>query len=71
MKTLKHKCPPHYFIVNSTNVGVCKYCGEGRNFEKLRRQAEKSVVVVGSGPASLKRVVKPSHKRGRKKKEEN
>ena len=23
----------HYYVINTTNVGVCKYCGEVRNFE--------------------------------------
>ena len=35
----KHKCPPHHFILNSENVGHCKYCPEVRDFgEILRRQ---------------------------------
>jgi len=35
---VKHKCPPHYFIINSDNVGHCKYCPEVRNFGKLQRK---------------------------------
>ena len=32
LKTRKHKCPPHYWIINSYNVGHCKYCPEVRDF---------------------------------------
>jgi len=31
----KHKCPPHYFIIDSDNVGHCKYCPEIRDYGKL------------------------------------
>jgi len=31
----KHKCPPHYFVINSDNVGHCKYCPEVRDYGKL------------------------------------
>lgn len=41
MSEEKHKCPPHYFIINSENVGHCKYCPEVRDFAKLRRKAER------------------------------
>ena len=35
----KHKCPPHHWIINSVNVGYCKYCPEVRDFgEQLRRE---------------------------------
>ena len=54
----------HYWIIDSNDVGVCRYCREERDFRKLLRKAEKSV--VGSGPASL---VKPNRRRGRKPKE--
>ena len=64
MSKQNHECPPHYWIIDSDNVGHCRYCPEVRNFGKLLRKAEKSV--VGSGPASL---VKPNRRRGRKKKE--
>ena len=29
------KCPPHHFIINSENVGHCRYCGEGWDFGRL------------------------------------
>ncbi|MBA7684352.1 hypothetical protein ES703_92746 [subsurface metagenome] len=31
----KHECPPHLFLINSENVGHCKYCGEVRDFGRL------------------------------------
>jgi len=31
----KHKCPPHHFIINSSNVGRCKDCPEVRDFGRL------------------------------------
>jgi len=30
----KHKCPPHFWIVDEKNVGRCKYCPVVRNFGK-------------------------------------
>lgn len=30
----KPKCPPHYWLINSQNVGCCKKCGEVRDFGK-------------------------------------
>ena len=38
VKTRKHKCPPHHFIIDSGNVGHCKYCPEVRDFRGLLRQ---------------------------------
>ncbi|GAI72046.1 unnamed protein product [marine sediment metagenome] len=32
---VKHKCPPHHFIVNSENVGYCKDCPEVKDFGRL------------------------------------
>jgi len=29
------KCPPHHFIINSQNVGVCRDCPEVRDFGRL------------------------------------
>ena len=31
----KHKCPPHYFVIDLENVGHCKYCPETRDYGKL------------------------------------
>ena len=54
----KHKCPPHYFIIDSTNVGVCRYCGEVRDFREL----------LGREPKLLGLKSKSGGKRGRRKK---
>ena len=63
MKTRKkHTCPPHYFMINSENVGHCKYCPEVRDFNSLLRREG-----LLSGSKSKKGGTKG--KRGRKKKE--
>ena len=38
VKTRKHKCPPRHFIIDSGNVGHCKYCPEVRDFRELLRR---------------------------------
>ena len=34
----KHKCPPHYWITNSENVGHCIYCPAVKDFGELLRR---------------------------------
>jgi len=41
----KHKCPPHYFIIDLDNVGHCKYCSEVRDYGKLLRKEERLIKV--------------------------
>ena len=36
-----HVCPPHHWIINSSNVGRCLYCPEVRDFGKLLRAEDK------------------------------
>ena len=36
----KHKCPPHYFVINSDNIGHCKDCPEVRDYGKLLGKEE-------------------------------
>jgi len=60
----KHKCPPHYWIISSENVGHCKYCPEVRDFGSLL-QKEGVFAVAGRRGAKAS-----GGKRGRKKKEE-
>ena len=63
VKTRKHKCPPHHFIINSENVGRCKYCPAVKDFgEILRRE--------GYFASSKSKKGGKKGKRGRKKKEE-
>ena len=33
--------PFHHWIINSDNVGYCRYCGEVRDFGKLQRRESK------------------------------
>jgi hypothetical protein len=37
--TQGHVCPPHYWLVDSGNVGRCKYCGEVKDFGELHRES--------------------------------
>jgi len=57
------KCPPHHWIINSENVGHCKYCPAVKDFGELLRRE-------GVFAATGRRGAKASKgKRGRKKKE--
>ncbi len=63
----ERKCSPHYFIVDSSNVGRCKYCPEVSDFgEALRR----SGVFVAAGKRGAKARQATLGKKGRKKKKE-
>ncbi len=37
------KCPPHHWIINSENVGHCKFCPAVKDFGKLQRRFEREV----------------------------
>ncbi|GAJ19601.1 unnamed protein product, partial [marine sediment metagenome] len=52
-----------HFIINSSNVGRCRYCGEVRDFGRL---LEKAGVFVAAGRRGAKA---SKGKSGRKKKE--
>lgn len=66
------KCPPHYWIIDSDNVGHCRYCGEVRGFGELLRRNGVFVAAGQRGAKASKGVARrPSRsRRGRKKKEE-
>lgn len=34
----KSKCPPHYWLIDSQGIGVCKLCGAIKDFGRLLRQ---------------------------------
>jgi len=34
----EHRCPPHHWIIDSDNIGRCKYCGAVRDFGKELRK---------------------------------
>ena len=42
------KCPPHFWIIDSYNVGHCKYCGAVKDFGK-----EQKAWLVGHKAAAL------------------
>ncbi len=64
-ETEKRKCPPHRWIINSQNVGHCKYCPAVRDFLELLRRAG---VYVAAGKSGARKATS-GKKRGRKKKE--
>ncbi len=35
------KCPPHWWIIDSNNVGYCKFCDAIKDFDKLQRRYKK------------------------------
>lgn len=35
-----HACPPHHWIIDTREVGVCCRCGMVRDFGKLRKKEE-------------------------------
>jgi len=72
MKTReKHECPPHHFIINSENVGYCKYCPEVRDFGRLLQKQGVFAAAGRRGAKASKGVPRKPYrsKRGRKKKE--
>ena len=51
MAKAKHKCPPHYWIHNSENVGHCRYWPDVRGVGEL---PQKTGVVVAAGRRGAK-----------------
>jgi len=39
----------HYWIIDSIEIGICKYCGRKRNFKRLSREATRSSWCKSSG----------------------
>ena len=67
----KHKCPPHHWIINSSNVGRCRDCPAERDFGMLL-QREGVFVAAGRRGAKASSVARrPSHSRGKKKEPAN
>ena len=56
----KHKCPPHYFVLDSDNVGRCKYCPEVRDFGKSLRREGHLIKVKSERLIEVK--PKPAHR---------
>jgi len=38
--TKEHTCPPHHWLIDSEDVGRCKYCAEVKDFRGLRSQVK-------------------------------
>ena len=53
----KHKCPPHYWIINSENVGHCKYCPEVSDFGMLLQKQGVFVAAARRGADARKEVL--------------
>jgi len=63
----KHKCPPHHWIINSSNVGRCRDCPAERDFGSLLQREGVFVAAARRGANARKETL--GKKRGRKKKE--
>jgi len=37
------KCPPHFWIVDEYDIGICKYCGLKRDFGKVQQEHRKTL----------------------------
>ena len=57
---MDNKTCTHYWVIDSDNVGRCKYCPEVRDFGSLRRMAGVFVAAGRRGAEAL------GEKRGRK-----
>ena len=42
----KDNCPPHYWVIDSNNVGTCKKCNEVRDFGKMLRKCQSEEIEV-------------------------
>ena len=69
----KHKCPPHHFIINSENVGHCKYpgCPEVKDIGRLLQREGVFAVAGRRGAKASKGVARRPYRsrRGKKTKE--
>ena len=62
------KCPPHFWKIDSYNVGRCKYCPAVEDFGKLLRKEQQK---VSDKQATIaKGTHKTGRPRGRKRKHE-
>jgi len=64
----KHKCPPHHFVINSSNVGRCRYCPAVRDFGRLLQREGVFVAAGRRGAKARKEVL--GKRRKKKPKEE-
>jgi len=55
----EHRCHPHYWIIDSRDIGRCKYCGAVRDFgRELRRWSgeHKEAPIRGAVESKKKRI---------------
>jgi len=57
----ERKCPPHYWIIDSRDIGRCKYCGATRDFGKLLKKQQKELSQKQS------EIAQNTHKMGKRK----
>jgi len=64
---MKHKCPPHWWLIDSEGIGHCKYCGAVKDFGKaIRRQQEEENKISSRGGLKARGVLrKPRGKRSK------
>ena len=67
----RHKCPPHHWIINSSNVGRCRDCPEVRDFGMLLQREGVFVAAARRGAKASSVARRPSHSRGKKKEPAN
>ena len=61
----KHKCPPHWWFIDSQDVGHCRFCPAVCDFGKLQRKLE---LTVSKRMAAIASETHGKRPRGRKKK---
>ena len=63
-----NKCPPHYWVIDSEDIGRCKYCPAVKDFRKLQKLSnmeKQTPDAVGLFPLTLKSGKERSHRWGR------
>ena len=55
----------HHFIIDSNNIGVCRYCGEVRDFNRLLQREGVFAVAGRRGAKARKEVLGKKGKRRR------
>ena len=55
----------HYWLIDSNDVGVCKYCGQKKDFRSLREPTQKTVPKKVPSEIKPKRVNNPWGRKGK------
>lgn len=63
----KHKCPPHFWLIDSEGIGHCRYCPAIKDFGGARRKLDEGKTEKASqaGRKSKRGRLNPYGKRGR------